>query len=324
MDWIAKLPQGVTPSKEPTVVETPVPSQSISSVVFPLIAHKDDQYVTMGTCFEVRRGLVVTARHVVDECLWEFDRVRRSFDPSRGAGSGINDDCTFHLFAVQTYGNAQYIRIFRGKIWLSYFSDIAILQLSEPFTPPPDSGYEAPPPIHLVLDANPPQIGDRLSCFGYSKTSEGKGSWHDVQLTANAVEVHLAGYSSVGECLEVFPKGRDATLAIPCLHTNAPILPGMSGAPIFNDEGHVVGVASRSLPPFDELESWSSYAALIAPLLAMRLDWNIEALVAERGFENGEYLFLDLIAAGAGPKVLGLDRFERREDSLQIDLTVKT
>lgn len=55
-----------------------------------------------------------------------------------------------------------------------------------------------------------------------------------------------------GQVTNLYPNGRDRTRTSPGFEVEANWPSGMSGGPVFNQRGQVIGVVSSSLPPSDE------------------------------------------------------------------------
>jgi hypothetical protein len=112
-----------------------------------------------------------------------------------------------------------------------------------------------------------PQVGELLAAFGYSAMSlsgevrRGERSSVDYERTFTVC---------VGEVLEQQPERRTSGVrGCPGVVTDAPIYSGMSGGPVFDMNGKIVGFASSSHGPIESAEGWNSYVALCAPALEL-------------------------------------------------------
>ena len=77
-----------------------------------------------------------------------------------------------------------------------------------------------------------------------------------------------------GNVLEVFHLGRDTVMApYPCFSVQLDAFGGMSGGPVFNVEGKVLGVISSAIS-----DSEYALAALVWPLLSLNLAQEIREL----------------------------------------------
>jgi hypothetical protein len=110
----------------------------------------------------------------------------------------------------------------------------------------------------------PPAVGERISAFGYPKT--------DVDASQGALNITLNPYTSVGEVTEIFPVKRDSgLLRFPCYSTNARFEHGMSGGPIFNDDGNVCGIICDGLPHEEGVDD-HSHGSTLWPLSGFLVD----------------------------------------------------
>ena len=152
----------------------------------------------------------------------------------------------------------------------------------------------SPPVWRSPLDTSsvvPPEPGSRVYSFGYPRGA------------VESEHVTLDPHTTSGEVLEVYERGRDrAMLPHPCFHTNAVFDAGMSGGPVFNDAGQLVGLVSSSVPPDDD-GPWSSYASLLWPAFSTRL----HMARADMAVSTEGHLALDLVRAG----LLHLEGWER-------------
>ncbi len=79
--------------------------------------------------------------------------------------------------------------------------------------------------------------------------------------------------TTTGTVLEVHHERRDsARLPFPCFRTDARFDGGMSGAPVFDENGHVCGVICSNLPPAAPDGEHVSYVSTLWPLLAIPID----------------------------------------------------
>jgi Trypsin-like peptidase domain len=96
-------------------------------------------------------------------------------------------------------------------------------------------------PLQVVL----PLIGDRLWAFGYRN--------HDF----DAETSRLTPLVSSGLVTAVFPNGRGERMPAACIEVAMDTFGGMSGGPVANDDGYVIGVVSSSF------DGGPSYVTLI-------------------------------------------------------------
>jgi hypothetical protein len=107
------------------------------------------------------------------------------------------------------------------------------------------------------LEVAIPNIGERLWAVGYRETSR-----DDVP--------GMTMICSSGLVTAVHLEGRGLHLPGPCLAVAMNTLGGMSGGPVFNAEGHVIGIVSTSYES-DDLHG-PTYVSLIWPALVGEVD----------------------------------------------------
>lgn len=114
-------------------------------------------------------------------------------------------------------------------------------------------------PLQVAL----PLVGDRLWAFGYRH--------HDFKANVSRVNPLV----SSGLVTAVFPDGRGERMPAACVEVAMDTFGGMSGGPVANDDGYVIGVVSSSF------EGGPSYVTLIWDIL--RHSINLTAPWLKRG-----------------------------------------
>lgn len=155
----------------------------------------------------------------------------------------------------------------QGKRRFEVAFDIASFQAAIP-----DAAYEGrdpPQALPLQLEAWAPIEGEQVLAFGYPELKPSAiVSESSLQLL---IEDGLFG--AYGTITRLFPCGRDLTNPTPVFEVSAHWPSGMSGGPVVNASGNVVGLVSRSLAPDGELNGvgyaaclpWISELARILP-----------------------------------------------------------
>jgi S1-C subfamily serine protease len=217
----------------------------------------ESDLIGMGTAFFVAPYVALTARHVIDEIFDQFEGrslLKVKGDTRFGLDlAHVDPDVGLLKWTVRKYGYSQSI-------------DIAVLIL-EPAKPLPARFAWCRPQLSVL----PPPNGSRLTAFGYPNTrhrvdQEGIGRI--------VVDPRL----STGTVLEIHREYRDRSmLPFPCLHTDARFDPGMSGGPVFDERGVLIGLVTSNLPPTSAGECHSSYVSLLWPALGIFLPVDVES-----------------------------------------------
>jgi serine protease Do len=101
------------------------------------------------------------------------------------------------------------------------------------------------PPLPIRLSGAAPSIGDRVLAVGYPDLPR----MRDHPADTVAITYVEGMYGAEGRITGIHPAGRGSTYPWPQLEVEADWRPGMSGGPVFNEAGEVIGIVSTSLPP---------------------------------------------------------------------------
>ena len=254
---------------------------SLARVVSPLIANRGDDHRYAGTAVIISPRFALTAMHVVDE-------FRAVLDGRHASGTGVS----FNLTLFSRFHEDQTGILWNVKSIVSKSpSDIALLVI-EPGSPVPPGKRIGLAEIELF----PPAVGERIVAFGHPV--------QDVHVEDDAVTVVEETYSSLGQVTEVFPLKRDsAVMPVPCYATTARFDGGMSGGPLFNDDGRLCGLVSSSMS-HDETGEHTSYASTLWPILAFSVEVNDPAGTRSVTLLD---LFRDGQLSGVGWESVGFD-----------------
>lgn len=244
------------------------------AVVPVFLRYPDGSTVGVGTAFHVDGwGRLLTADHVVDhlrtlhldqiapDTLIEVD-VSRSSHAAVLLGYGL----IFGTVGIPEacwapVGQVDAIVIERSEDPLG-----ALQGKSSPYQIGPDiAGMSAilhptAPPFHTVSVnfKDYPEVGEVVFAVGYPELGfealNGSNTAHFLQ---------EGMYGVFGKVICLHPKGRDRTRPTPGFEVEANWPSGMSGGPVFNQRGEVIGVVSSSLPPSD-MGSGIGYATSLA------------------------------------------------------------
>lgn len=124
----------------------------------------------------------------------------------------------------------------------------------------PDAYRQQNPPqvLPLQLRGWQPAIGEYVLAFGYPELKP-SAAMDDSEVRA-IIEDGL--HCAYGRITRLFPDGRDSANPTPVFEVEANWPSGMSGGPVVNEQGNVVGIVSRSLEPDGDL-SGAGYAACL-------------------------------------------------------------
>lgn len=124
----------------------------------------------------------------------------------------------------------------------------------------PDAYRQPHPPqvLPLQLGGWQPAIGEYVLAFGYPELKP-SAAMDDYEVRA-IIEDGL--HCAYGRITRLFPDGRDSANSTPVFEVEANWPSGMSGGPVVNEQGNVVGIVSRSLEPDGDL-CGAGYAACL-------------------------------------------------------------
>lgn len=211
----------------------------------------------MGTAFTVDSwGAFLTADHVID-VVRNGDRQPGTADEQIFAFSGdqtlvalLGIGLIFGTIGIPQDALARIVETFSPAIQIDdplAFTrggidhralDLAVVRSGT--RPPPDMVRNLP----IRVGSPGPRVGDIVVAVGYPQIDTVHG---DAERVATRVEEGMfAGY---GRVTALHPQGRDRSQRTPVFEVAADWPSGMSGGPVFNMAGEVVGLVSRGLAP---------------------------------------------------------------------------
>lgn len=240
--------------------------------IMPIIAIADGEILPLGTGFAIEAdGYIMTAKHVLEN----FTSLKV---PRRGENKFYKE---FSLWAFQLTGQKHKTGPNKGEIvgglrpivkaWFSSELDIAICALSPAKSKKHNKFLRLP---CVRLSPGVPKIGEHILGFGYYG-STGK-------ITSEILDnKRVVNYSqntafTQGKIAEIFsPRRESGMLNFPCFQTDARFEPGMSGGPIFRENGNVCGViCSGGLQ--DDKDGYINFASLIWPAMGISIETNFK------------------------------------------------
>jgi hypothetical protein len=147
------------------------------------------------------------------------------------------------------------------RVYYAQPYDIAFLHLLPAADILPDLVWACP-----QLELLPPRVGSQIAAFGYPKSR----MW---ETTTNRWEVHTDATTATGTVLEIHHETRDrGTHPFPCFRTDARFDPGMSGGPVFNEDGNICGIICSNMPPQSADGEHASYVSTLWPCMGTMVD----------------------------------------------------
>lgn len=224
----------------------------------------------------------------------------------------------------------------RIRVWQPLASDHSLKRLPHPSNPflhddvPSDVALVAcelrseaylDEPLKLgVLELSPGQPTEMLWASGFRMNTKESSSDQHVQdnwLRAVAVkDPPIARLVSAGRVLEVFEQGHGRSLPGSVLEIDAVYEGGMSGGPVVNERGHIVGIVSKNLSD-GELAAKPSYVSMIDPVVFGEL---APASWPDQYWPNSRFVARDAITAG---QVAMLGRVMESPDGIELFLPTR-
>ena len=225
------------------------PTSVINEVSARLVAFPElNQAYQSGSCCRIAKNFYVTAAHVVKDWLEKFG------DNSKQQ--------SFEIWAIHVRGGPEYSIWAVDSLWMNPISDIALLH-TRPYN---DVASAESSVACAALNLIPPKVGERIVGFGHYDPEQNISVADD---GTRHIEINGFGAATVGEVKEIHHERRDMVrLPFSCFQVNARFDGGMSGGPVFNDQGQLCGVVCSNLPPSDDNDEHVSYVTTLWPLMA--------------------------------------------------------
>lgn len=222
-----------------------------------LASARDGRWHVSGSGVFIAPQLIVTARHVLEHHWAELEG-----GELRAEGEGH-----FNLFARHYHSTPEVGVVWMvSKFWVHPTSDLAVLYVES--GDPVLRGYQWKIPRLQIV---PPSVGTQVSAFGYRQST--------ISIAPNradAVEWNEKPTTTHGLVVEVYAERRDSVmLNFPSFQTSSLFKAGMSGGPIFSDEGELIGLICSGIESLDPSEA-ISYGTSLWPLMGMQVQVRLE------------------------------------------------
>ncbi|MGB7207692.1 MAG: serine protease [Pyrinomonadaceae bacterium] len=228
----------------------------LSEIALVLLGDDGDEFAAFGTGFFIAPGLVITAKHVMQE-YWARYHYRLPF-PKRKTEKETN----FNVRGLQFYDSGSRQGLWYAEVmWVSDFTDTAFLF----FKPENDDAKDYRCEIISELTMYAPKPGEKVVSFGYPDTEVDL-----IQRTPTMkFDYRLRFTRSIGNVLGVHEKYfKRGYVEFPSIETDARFDRGMSGGPVFNASGQICGVVSAGNGP--------TFVALLWPAMLTQLDVDLQ------------------------------------------------
>ena len=240
--------------------------QDVQRIVLTVCGRREEQLDPGGTCFFIAPAVAITAKHVIQEIQDKFE-LMPLHNGANTVGYAIHvcgqGELTDVVFEVET-------------VFPCPTSDMAFLLLRALTQEAHNYQHQL---INPVLNFTPPAITSEVFAFGYARQSA-EDDGQKLLWSSTAI-------CSPGIVREYFPSKRDSLLInFPAFQTNADFIGHMSGSPVANAAGEIVGVVSLSIESHETDVEPVSYAATLLPLL------NTPMRMPRAGRSDHEYTYL--------------------------------
>jgi len=227
--------------------------RGLRKAIVPVFLEEDSGIQGMGTAFHVDGwGTFLTAAHVIYEAM-KKGPIKKSDLKTGWLNSQLFEKRPSLLLGQGlVYGSVQadlapidggYLVLRESDKPLSneleMTADIAVVHISS--LPLPEIISTLP----LRLSRRQPQCGENVLAIGFPEL---------ITRPIEDVTYFLSEgmYGAYGQIIKFHPKGTNKTSPTPVIEIQGNWTPGMSGGPVFNQKGEVIGIVSRSIAPDGE------------------------------------------------------------------------
>lgn len=194
-----------------------------------------------GSAVLVAPGIALCATHVFQDLLEKLKAGRTSAICVSATQGGMQ------IWRVASV--AQIPRTDLTLLGLTYASDI-----------PDDKTFS-----QAAITTRLPVVGERVTLAGFRSKRVSASDGGDVASDGNVLV-------SVAEVTQVYPHGRDRFMMYwPVIEVNGPAWGGMSGGPVFDADGFLIGIVCSSFTTRDERDG-PAYVSLLLPALTYQFE----------------------------------------------------
>lgn len=222
---------------------------AIKEVAAPIIykSKNGNKLESIGTLVIIRPGLAITAKHVITHHL-----IQNGINATSGAYTMPFELLTYQL-SEDGEGDASW---FVTNCFISQSTDVAYLKLAPGNKSAADIMNNLENAKIMVMELEPPAVGSLVYGFGYPGT------------TVTAGDVNVLGlnpYTTGGVVTKIDMRG-EGVLSFPKFQMRAIVNGGMSGGPVFNEKGRLVGIMAGGIQDFEY-----SHVALLWPSMSTKV-----------------------------------------------------
>jgi hypothetical protein len=216
-------------------------SEKTEGLVLCLMFSDDGSHSIQGSAVMVAAGIALASTHVLESRIAEIESGSHSL---MCLGIGTSGVQAWHVKHIARHSGF----------------DICVLSLQCISELPRNVEFH-----RAMITTRVPAIGERLVMTGFRPEKEA------FEIKDRSSELAASLYLSSGNVQNHYLNGRDKTLAPwPSLEVDSPSVGGMSGGPVFDSRGYLVGLISRSFEMGADSEPSPTLVALIWPALAVK------------------------------------------------------
>ena len=217
-----------------------MPLGSQNGILLALSFRDDNGQHTYGSAAMVGPGLAICAAHVIEEQGF-YEKIQS--DAATLVASAPLPDGGMHLWTVL-------------RVALVPNTDLAVLSMALTSPYPTDRRF-----VSAAITTRMPALGDVLTVTGLSA---GRGT----EAISNNMHFEMIPGCMFGQVIDRYPDGRGRMMPGPCVAVECHARGGMSGGPVFDSRGYLVGIVSSSFEGMETTFVSHIWPALVLPQAA--------------------------------------------------------